>query len=126
MLKKPEPKLILIIDDEDDIRIFASRLLEMEGYRVLQAGDGEEGLRMAGENLIDGVLLDIRMPGIDGWEVLQQLKEDSKLSATPVIVFTAYAEKMEQERALSMGASAYLIKPLSADQLMDSVARIFR
>jgi len=126
LLKKPEPKLILIIDDEDDIRIFASRLLEMEGYRVLQAGDGEEGLRMAGENLIDGVLLDIRMPGIDGWEVLQQLKEDSKLSATPVIVFTAYAEKMEQERALSMGASAYLIKPLSADQLMDSVARIFR
>jgi adenylate cyclase len=126
MAKKGNRATILIIEDEDDIRTFASRVLELEGYRVLQAGDGDEGLKLARGNQVAMVLLDLRLPGRDGWAVLSQMKSDPELSSIPVVVFTASAGVPQQSRALAGGAADYLVKPLSATSLRESIARILR
>lgn len=124
MAKRRETKTVLIIEDEADIRNFASRMLELEGYHVLQAEDGDEGLRLARENELSLVLLDLRLPGRDGLAVLREMKSAAELSAIPVIVFSASAGVDIRARTLSMGAADYLIKPLSAADLKEAVARI--
>lgn len=124
MAKKRETKTVLIIEDEANIRNFASRVLELEGYRVLQAGEGEEGMRLLREGQVSLLLLDLRLPGRNGWTVLEQIKNEPELSAIPVIVFTASAGVSQQERALSMGAADYLVKPLSSAKLKEAVTRI--
>ena len=126
MVKKGSRATILIIEDEDDIRTFASRVLELEGYRVLQASDGDKGLRMVRENRISLVLLDLKLPGRDGWVVLSQMKSDPELSSIPVVVFTASAAAQQRSQALAGGAADYLVKPLSATSLRESIARILR
>lgn len=126
-MRKGETKTVLIIEDEAEVRNFASRVLELEGYRVLQAEDGYEGLRsMREERRIALVLLDLKLPGDDGWAVLKQLKKEPELSLIPVIVFTASVAEPQRNRALAMGAADYLVKPLSAASLRKSVARVLR
>jgi len=125
-VKKRETKTVLIIEDEADIRNFASRVLELEGYRVLQAADGDEGLRLARKSPVALVLLDLKLPGCDGWVVLTELKSAPALSTIPVILFTASAAVTQRDRALSIGAADYLVKPLSAASLRESVSRILR
>ncbi len=119
-------KTVLIIEDEADVRNFASRVLELEGYRVLRAESGDEGLTLARENEVNLVLLDLRLHGIDGWAVLEQMKIEPALSTIPVIVFTASAGLPHRERALRMGATDYLVKPLSAARLKGAVAHTLR
>lgn len=113
---------ILVIEDEPEIRGFASRVCELEGYRVLQAEDGDTGLRLAEKNRVSLVLLDLRLPRHDGWAVLKQLKSNPELSSIPVVVFTASAAASQRNRALAAGASDYLVKPLSADRLRKAIA----
>jgi DNA-binding response OmpR family regulator len=125
-VKKRKTKTVLIIEDEADIRNFASRVLELEGYRVLQAADGDEGLRLARKSPVALVLLDLKLPGCDGWVVLTELKSAPALSTIPVILFTASAAVTQRDRALSIGAADYLVKPLSAASLRESVSRILR
>ncbi len=124
MAKRRKTKTILIIEDEADIRDFASRVLELEGYHVLQAEDGGEGMRLMRERQISLVLLDLRLPQRDGWMVLEQIKNEAGLSTIPVIVFTASARKSQREKALSMGAAGYLVKPQSAANLKKTVVRV--
>ena len=124
MVKSCETKTVLIIEDETDVRNFAARVLEMEGYDVLQTGDGEEGMRLVGEGRISLVLLDLKLPRRSGWAVLALMKSEPELSVIPVIVFTASAAVAQRERALKMGVADYLIKPLSAASLKEAVARI--
>ncbi len=119
-----EAKVILIIEDEDEIRNFASRVLELEGYRVLEVEGSEEGLRLVREDDIALVLLDLRLSGRSGWTVLKELKKDRELSSIPIIVFTASAGVSQQEKALRMGAADYLVKPISAAHLERTVNRI--
>ena len=126
MPDKREARAVLIIDDEADIRNFAARVLEFEGYHVIQAADGDKGIEIVRENTVALVLLDLRLPGRDGWSLLEEMKSKPALSAIPVIVFTSTAGASERERALSMGAADYLVKPLSAASLRESVARILR
>jgi CheY-like chemotaxis protein len=126
MARKGEPKTVLIIEDEAEVRNFASRVLELEGYRILQAKDGDEGLRLVRRGGISLVLLDLKLPRGDGWVVLEQVKKEPELSSIPVIVFTASVAEPQRERALAMGAADYLVKPLSAATLRESVARILR
>lgn len=116
-------KTVLIIEDEADILNFASRVLELEGYHVLQAKDSNEGLRLVRESQVALVLLDLRLPGHDGWWVLDQMKKEPELSAILVIVFTVSVAVSQRDRALSMGAVDYLVKPLSATSLHKAVAR---
>jgi DNA-binding response OmpR family regulator len=124
MVKKHKVLTILIIEDEPDIQNFISRVLELEGYRVLKAGDGKTGLEIIRENPVALVLLDLRLPGPDGWSVLRELKRNPEFSKIPVVVLTAVAESVQRRRTLRMGAAQYLIKPLSAHSLSKSVAGI--
>ena len=126
MPKMREAKTVLIIEDEVELRDFAFRALELEGYQVLQAGTGDEGIGLVRENSPALVLLDLRLPGHDGWWVLEQMKEEPRLSAIPVIVFTASAGIDQRERALSMGVADYLVKPLSIAILRKTVARVLQ
>jgi len=107
---------VLAIDDDAAARDLIARFLGGEGYRVLTATDGEEGLRLAREQRPDLITLDVMMPHVDGWSVLQQLKDDPELAAIPVILLT-----MTDERNLgfALGASEYLTKPIDRDQLAE-------
>lgn len=122
MAEKHNRETILVIEDEPEIRDFAARVCELEGYRVLQAEDGDTGLRLAEKNRVSLVLLDLRLPGHDGWAVLKQLKSDPELSSIPVVVFTASAAASQRNRALAEGATDYLVKPLSAANLIKAIA----
>jgi DNA-binding response OmpR family regulator len=124
MVKKQESLTILIIEDDMDIQNFISRVLEFEGYQVLKAGDGRTGLEIVKQNRVSLVLLDLRLPGLDGWEVLREMKQDVELARIPVVVLTAIAELGQRRRTMYMGASQYLVKPLSANSLSKSIAEI--
>lgn len=126
MAGKSRTKTILVVEDEADVLTLVSRTLELEGYHVLQATDGEAGLRLLAENQVDLVLLDLLLPVLDGWTVLQRIKQNPELRATAVIVFTASASPQRSEDALKMGASAYLLKPLDLDDLLKTVRRVLR
>ncbi len=126
MVKSRKAKTVLIIEDEAEVRHFASRVLEFEGYRVLEAETAEEGLELVRRDGISLVLLDLRLPGQDGWVVLEQMKGNAELSAIPVIVFTASAGISQRGKAFGMGAADYLVKPLSAMSLREAVVSILR
>jgi len=122
MTTRHKTRSVLVIEDEVEIRNFALRVLELEGYHVLKAGDGNEGLKMAkASRELSMVLLDLRLPGRDGWGVLQEMKKDPKLSAIPVVVFSALAATWQKKKALGMGAADYLTKPIDAASLKKAV-----
>ena len=122
----PETPTVLIVEDESDIRHFIARVLELEGYNVLTAGDGPAGLDLLRGNPVSLVLLDLRLPGMDGWTVLREIKGDAALSGIPVVVLTAIAEAIQRKKTLRMGALKYLVKPLSAGILSQTVAEVLR
>jgi len=107
--------LILIIDDEQPIRRFLRAALTAEGYRVAEAATGEEGIRLAVQQPPDLVILDLGLPGIDGQEVLRQLRE--WLSA-PVIVLSARDQEQQKVAALDAGADDYVTKPFGIGELL--------
>jgi DNA-binding response OmpR family regulator len=119
-------RTVLVIEDEADIRNFISRVLELEGYNVMQAGDGIKGMEIITHNKIDLVLLDLRLPGPDGWTVLREIRHNSALAVIPVVVLTAIAENLQRKKTLRMGAAGYLIKPLSAHNLSRAVAAFLK
>ncbi len=123
-IRKRKSKTVLIIEDEADIRNFISRVLELDGYNVFEASDGKTGMKIIRENSVALVLLDLRLPGPDGWSILREIKRNSELSKIPVVVLTAIAENMQRKRTLRMGATSYLIKPLSAHSLSLAVASV--
>ena len=114
---------VLLVEDNPDLLHFASVTLRLAGYRVLTATDGPQGLTLARGKRPALVLLDLRLPGLDGWEVLAALRADPALQAVPVVVLTASAEPHWQERARQAGATAYLVKPVSADDVLAAVER---
>ena len=124
MMESEETRTILVIEDEADIRRFATRVLELEGYRVVSAGDGDDGLKLLREDCIDLVLLDLRLPGRDGWSVLTEMKIEPRLSNIPVLAFTASVGEATREKVIDMGAVGFLVKPLRADSLKEAVAGI--
>jgi two-component system KDP operon response regulator KdpE len=118
-----QAKSVLVIEDEADIQQFTCRVLDFEGYTVLQAITGEEGLRLARETWgLSMVLLDLRLPDCDGWALLEELKNDPVLSGVPVVIFSVSATPRLRKRALMMGASGYLAKPVDVSKLKQVIA----
>jgi CheY-like chemotaxis protein len=111
-------KRILIVDDEKLILISTKIVLESVGHEVLTATNGEEGIDVTRAEHPDLVLLDIMMPGIDGWETLSRLKADPDLKAIPVIIFTAREHSRGKQLAREMGAADYFPKPFEPDELI--------
>jgi len=103
-------KTILIVEDDKFLRELISRKLSGEGFEVFGAVDGEEGIKKIKEGKPDLVLLDLILPGIDGFEVLARLREDPEFSSIPVIILSNLGQREEVERGLKLGAIDYLIK----------------
>jgi len=116
-------KKILIIDDEDDIRLFVGTRLQRAGYETLEASDGLEGLRRFYSDRPDLIVLDIAMPQMDGWQVLERIRE---VSSVPVLMLTAAAQERDKIRGLTGGADDYVTKPFSGDEFLARVAAMLR
>ncbi len=114
-------KKTLIVDDEKLILISTRIVLESVGYEVVTAASGEEALIAARAAQPGLILLDIMMPGIDGWETLSRLKEDPELKEIPVIIFTAREHSRGRQLAREMGAVDYFQKPFEPDELIEIV-----
>jgi DNA-binding response OmpR family regulator len=120
----------LIVDDEAPIRLLCRVNLEAEGIEVLEAPDGATGLEVARTEKPDAILLDVMMPGLDGWNVAEQLLSDEATSAIPIIFLTARADLRDRVRGMDAGGLDYITKPFNplelASLVRDAVAAVER
>ena len=116
--------LILLVDDEPSIRETVSFILEMEGYRVATAENGDEALEQIRRLQPAVVLLDAMMPRRDGFDVCRTVKSDPNLSATKIVMLTALGQKTDQERAMAAGADFYVTKPFDEEELLALLGRL--
>ena len=115
---------ILVVDDiEANVRLLEAKLTA-EYYEVLTAPDGPTALAMAASEKPDIVLLDVMMPGMDGFTVCRTLKEDEELASIPVVAVTAFAMKGDEERIREGGCEAYISKPISVSHFLDTIKRL--
>ena len=112
---------VLVIDDEAPIRLLCRVNLEAEKMEVLEASDGPTGLAIAKAEAPDEILLDVMMPGLDGWRVAERLIEDPETRAIPIIFLTARAEFRDRARGLDIGGVDYVTKPFNPVELADLV-----
>ncbi len=103
-------KIILFIEDESALQKTFSEILTQEGYQMISALDGEIGLRLAGDEKPDLILLDLILPKVNGFDVLRKLKEDRETKDIPVIVLTNLEEMGNVDKAIELGATTYLVK----------------
>jgi DNA-binding response OmpR family regulator len=115
---------VLVIDDEAPIRLLCRVNLEAEGIDVLEAEDGPNGLEKARSDTPDVVLLDVMMPGLDGWRVAEQLLQDEKTAEIPIIFLTARAEFRDWAKGLDIGGIDYVTKPFNPLELAPLVQRL--
>ena len=111
-------KRILIVEDNELNRDVLSRRLQGRGYEVAVAVDGREGLRMAGTESPDVILMDLGLPEIDGWECVRRLRADAATRQVPIIALTAHAMAGDRERALAAGCSDFDVKPINFATLL--------
>jgi len=119
-------KSILVVDDEQDLLDLIEYNLKKEGYNVLKADNGLDGINLAKKNHPDLILLDIMMPEMDGIEVCDVLKKDDSLKNTPIIFLTARSDEKTEIRGLDMGADDYLTKPISTTKLISRINAVLR
>lgn len=117
---------ILVVDDEQDLLDLIEYNLEKEGYEVLKAENGSEGLNKAREHIPNLVLLDIMMPQMDGIEVLEIMKKDPKLKGIPVIFLTARGDEKTEVEGLDKGGDDYITKPISTTKLLSRIKAVLR
>jgi DNA-binding response OmpR family regulator len=121
---------VLVIDDEEAIRLLCRVNLEAEGMAVDEAADGNTGLERARSGSPDVILLDVMMPGLDGWQVAEELVADERTRQIPIVFLTARADFRDRERGLEAGGIAYLTKPFNPVELArvidDLLARLAR
>ena len=115
---------VLVIDDEAPIRLLCRVNLEAEGMDVLEAGDGPSGLQKAREERPDVVLLDVMMPGLDGWGVAEALLDDPTTAGIPIVFLTARAEFRDRARGLDIGGVDYITKPFNPVELAPLVRNL--
>jgi DNA-binding response OmpR family regulator len=121
---------VLVIDDEAPIRLLCRVNLEAEGMEVLEASDGPTGLEKARNEEPDVILLDVMMPGLDGWQVAEELLENDRTNSIPIIFLTARAEVRDRARGLDLGGIDYVTKPFNPVELaplvLELIARVDR
>jgi two-component system cell cycle response regulator DivK len=115
-------KTILYIEDNFDNQLLIKRVLEAEGYDVLVANNGEEGISIATNDHPDLILIDINLPDIDGYEVTRRLRKTPSLTDTPILAVTANVMKGDREKTLAAGCNSYIRKPIDVDTLPSQVA----
>src|SRR5919109_1772884 len=117
---------VLVVDDDERLREFVRVNLEMDGYEVREAANAEEGLAALEEEPPDLILLDVMMPGMDGFEMLRRVQEKHGVGTIPVIMFSGKVEDDTAERATEQGAQAFLGKPFDPQQLIASTKQLIR
>lgn len=123
-MSEPQPRRpILIVEDDRNIASLVEQYLQKDGFETLSAGDGDNGLALARRENPALVILDINLPGMDGWEVCRALRRDSDV---PILMLTARAEEMDRVVGLSIGADDYVVKPFSPRELVERVKAILR
>jgi DNA-binding response OmpR family regulator len=119
---------VLVIDDEAPIRLLCRVNLEAEGMDVMEAADGPSGLEKARSETPDVILLDVMMPGLDGWRVAEELLDDQRTESIPIVFLTARAELRDRARGLDLGGLDYVTKPFNpvelASQLRSLLERV--
>ena len=114
---------VLVVDDEEVVRELIELYLTKEGFEVIHARDGREALRLNGEKHPDLVILDLMLPGLDGWEVCRQIRTGSRV---PIIMLTARGEEVDRIVGLELGADDYVVKPFSPRELVARVRAVLR
>jgi DNA-binding response OmpR family regulator len=121
---------VLVIDDEAPIRLLCRVNLEAEGMEVLEASDGPTGLEKARNDEPDVILLDVMMPGLDGWQVAEELIDGDRTNTIPIVFLTARAEARDRARGLDLGGIDYVTKPFNPVELAplvrELIARVAR
>jgi CheY-like chemotaxis protein len=127
---RTETRRVLVVDDEQSIRLLCRVNLGASGIDVLEADDGETALELARREQPDLILLDVMMPGLDGWSVARELAEDERTRDIPVVFLTARAEAADRRRGAQLGGVGYLVKPFDpvgiGELVEDVLARIGR
>lgn len=119
-------KTILVVEDEGDLRELIVFNLTREGFEVVQASDGDAALQAACSHMPDLILLDVMMPGPDGFEVSRRLKKNTATDSIPIIMLTARGEEMDRVVGLELGADDYVVKPFSVRELILRVKAVLR
>ncbi|XGA78702.1 response regulator [Halomonas sp. CH40] len=115
---------ILVVDDEPNIVLSLEFLMEQAGYKVTTAEDGEQALACVESTTPDLILLDISLPGISGFDVLEQLRAQATTERLPIIMLTAHGREVEREKGMAMGADDYITKPFSTQALVEKVRQL--
>jgi len=114
----------LVIDDEPPIRLLCRVNLEAEGMRVLEAADGRTGIDLAQKEQPNAILLDVMMPGMDGWAVAEQLLQDERTAQIPIIFLTARADLRDRARGMDLGGLEYITKPFNPVELATLIQEV--
>jgi two-component system, cell cycle response regulator DivK len=112
---------ILVVEDQEDNRRIVHDLLASAGYQMIEALDGETGVRLAETERPDLILMDIQLPGLDGYEATRRIKANPELRSIPIIVVTSYALSGDDVKAMQAGCDAYVAKPFSPRQLLSKI-----
>jgi len=115
---------ILVVEDQEDNRTILRDLLGMAGYELIEATDGEEGVKLAQQEKPDLILMDIQLPVIDGYEATRRIKGHADLKSTPIIAVTSYALSGDEAKARAAGCDGYVTKPFSPRQLLAKVREL--
>ena len=119
----PQPRILICDDDPVILRLLQVNL-ELEGYEVLLAHDGEEAYRVASKEVPDLIILDIMMPKMDGYQAVEALKENEDTAGVPVVFLSAKAQQSDIDRGLKHGVSDYVTKPFDPSELLEVVQRL--
>jgi len=114
-------KTILIVDDSEDMRTLLGQVLEGEGYTLFYAEDGNLAVSQAVQHHPSLILMDMSLPGITGWEAVEQLRAMPDFQRTPIIAVTAYVSKADEEHAKAVGCNVHLGKPFDIMQVLDTI-----
>lgn len=121
---KAEPPLVLVVDDFPDNRDMYMQYLEFSGLRVAEAQNGHEALQQAFSLLPDLIVMDLSLPGLDGWEATRRLKADPRTQAIPVIALTGHALAGHSKGAIEAGCDAFITKPCLPERLLEEIRKM--
>jgi CheY-like chemotaxis protein len=116
-------KIILLIEDNEQNRYLATYLLEAQGYTVVSAEDGPRGIELALKTRYDLILLDIQLPGMDGYDVAKTLRANAITTEIPIVAVTSYAMVGDREKSLASGCNGYIEKPINPETFVEEIGR---
>lgn len=117
-------KTILTVDDSRVMRDLLNATLTEAGYDIISAVDGQDGLEVARKSNVDGIITDINMPKMDGFEFMETIRQDEKFRSTPILVLTTEASAEKKNRARRAGATGWIVKPFDETKLVSALRRV--